>query len=86
VGEFARVSDGARIERVVGLIGATLSGQIGLFTEDADFSRKWTAEIRCLLDNFGDEMHAPTFGELNVYEATMHFNGQSTTDRVDPLP
>jgi ketosteroid isomerase-like protein len=56
------------------------SGQMGLFTDDADFlvymdSRNPppTQQLR------GRDALAPVFDELNVYEATMHFNGQSTT-------
>ncbi len=55
-------------------------GQMGLFTNDADFvvymdSRNPlpTRQLR------GRDALAPVFDELNVYEATMHFNGQSTT-------
>ena len=56
------------------------TGQMGLFTDDADFlvymdSRNPvpTRQLR------GRDALAPVFDELNVYEATMHFNGQSTT-------
>lgn len=56
------------------------TGQMGLFTDDADFlvymdSRNPvpTQQLR------GRDALAPVFDELNVYEATMHFNGQSTT-------
>ena len=61
-------------------IGATPTGQMGLFTDDADFlvymdSRNPvpTQQLR------GRDALAPVFDELNVYEATMHFNGQNTT-------
>jgi len=53
---------------------------MGLFTSDADFlvymdSRNPlpTQQLR------GRDALAPVFDELNVYEATMHFNGQSAT-------
>jgi ketosteroid isomerase-like protein len=56
------------------------SGQMGLFTDDADFlvymdsrNPSPTQQLR------GRDALAPVFDELNVYEATMHFNGQSTT-------
>jgi ketosteroid isomerase-like protein len=56
------------------------AGQMALFTEDTDFvvfmdSRNPapTRHVR------GRDALAPVFDELNMYEATMHFNGQSTT-------
>jgi hypothetical protein len=56
------------------------TGQMGLFTDGADFlvymdSRNPlpTQQLR------GRDALASVFDELNVYEATMHFNGQSTT-------
>jgi ketosteroid isomerase-like protein len=56
------------------------SGQMGLFTDDADFlvymdsrNPSPTQQLR------GRDALAPVFDELNVYQATMHFNGQSTT-------
>jgi len=56
------------------------SGQMGLFTDDANFlvymdsrNPSPTQQLR------GRDALAPVFDELNVYEATMHFNGQSTT-------
>ena len=55
-------------------------GQMELFTEDANFlvymdsrSAEPTQHIK------GRSALAPVFDELNIYEATMHFNGQSTT-------
>jgi hypothetical protein len=56
------------------------TGQMGLFTNDADFlvymdSRNPVPTQRLR----GRDALAPVFDELNVYEATMHFNGQSTT-------
>jgi hypothetical protein len=56
-------------------------GQVALFTEDVEFqvymdtgSPAPTQHLR------GRAALAPVFGELNAYEATMHFNGQSTTN------
>lgn len=56
------------------------TGQMSLFTDDADFlvfmdSRNPlpTQQLR------GRDALASVFDELNVYDATMHFNGQSTT-------
>jgi hypothetical protein len=56
------------------------AGQMALFTEDTDFqvymdvsSPVPTQRIR------GREALAPVFDELNVYQATMHFNGQTTS-------
>jgi ketosteroid isomerase-like protein len=56
------------------------AGQMALFTEDADFlvymdtsSPVPTQQVH------GRTALAPVFDELNVYEATIHFNGQSTT-------
>src|ERR1700760_4601293 len=53
-------------------------GQMSLFTEDMEFlvymdsrSEKPTQEIR------GREGLRPVFGDLNQYQATTHFNGQS---------
>jgi ketosteroid isomerase-like protein len=52
---------------------------MALFTEDAVFlvymegSGTATQEVR------GRAALAPVFDDLNAYEATMHFNGQSTT-------
>jgi ketosteroid isomerase-like protein len=56
------------------------AGQMALFTEDTDFlvymdtrNSSPTQHLR------GRAALAPVFDELNTYEATMHFNGQSTT-------
>ena len=56
------------------------AGQMALFTADTDFlvymdSRNTspTQQIR------GRAALAPVFDDLNTYEATLHFNGQSTT-------
>jgi len=56
------------------------AGQMALFTEDTDFlvymdsrNPEPTQHLR------GRAALAPVFDELNTYEATMHFNGQSTT-------
>lgn len=55
-------------------------GQMALFAEDSDF------QVYMDIDNPTATQHlkgraalAPVFAELNAYEATMHFNGQSTT-------
>ena len=55
------------------------AGQMALFTEDTDFlvymdsrNPSPTQHLR------GRGALAPVFDELNTYEATMHFNGQST--------
>ena len=56
-------------------------GQMALFTEDTRFlvfmdatAAEPTQELH------GRESLAPVFDNLNVYNATMHFNGQSTVD------
>jgi hypothetical protein len=56
------------------------AGQMALFTEDTDFlvymdsqNPSPTQQIR------GRAALPPVFDDLNSYEATMHFNGQSTT-------
>ena len=56
------------------------AGQMALFTEDTDFlvymdsrNPSPTQQIR------GRAALAPVFDDLNTYEATLHFNGQSTT-------
>jgi ketosteroid isomerase-like protein len=56
------------------------AGQMALFTEDTGFlvymdsrNPSPTQQIR------GRAALAPVFDELNTYEATLHFNGQSTT-------
>src|SRR5271169_5369287 len=56
-------------------------GQMALFTEDTHFvvfmdakSNSPSQELR------GRESLAPVFANLNSYETTMHFNGQSTVE------
>ena len=56
------------------------AGQMALFTEDTDFlvymdsrNPEPTQHLR------GRAALAPVFDELNTYQATTHFNGQSTT-------
>ena len=56
------------------------AGQMALFTEDTDFlvfmdnrNPTPTQHLR------GRNALAPVFDDLNQYQATMHFNGQSTT-------
>jgi hypothetical protein len=54
-------------------------GQMALFTTDARFSVFMDgagSEPTSVLE--GREMLAPVFDDLNRYEHTMHFNGQST--------
>ena len=57
------------------------AGQMALFTDNSDFlvymdsrSASPTQRVR------GRAALAPVFDELNTYEATMHFNGQSTVE------
>jgi ketosteroid isomerase-like protein len=57
------------------------TGQMALFTDDTDFlvymdsrSPSPTQHLR------GRAALAPVFDELKTYEATMHFNGQSTVE------
>jgi hypothetical protein len=55
------------------------AGQISLFTEDTDFQVYMDASNPIPTQQFhGRTALAPVFDELNVYEATTHFNGQST--------
>lgn len=59
-------------------IGVML-GQMALFTEDTDFQVYMDASNPTPTQHIqGRTALAPVFDELNVYEATMHFNGQST--------
>lgn len=56
------------------------SGQMSLFTDDEDFLVYMDSRNPLLTLQFrGRDALAPVFSDLNVYEATMHFNGQSTT-------
>lgn len=53
---------------------------MALFTEDADFQVYMDSGSPTPTQHLnGRAALAPVFDELNVYEATMHFNGQSTT-------
>jgi hypothetical protein len=55
-------------------------GQMALFTEDCDFQVYMDAGSPTPTERHrGRAALAPVFDELNAYEATMHFNGQSTT-------
>jgi SnoaL-like domain len=55
-------------------------GQMALFTEDTDFLVYMNSRDPSPTQHFrGSGALAPVFDELNTYEATMHFNGQSTT-------
>lgn len=56
------------------------AGQIALFTEDTDFLVYMNASNPSPPQHLrGRAALAPVFDELNTYESTMHFNGQSTT-------
>ena len=56
------------------------AGQMALFTEDTDFQVFMdTSDPTPTQHIQGRTALAPVFDELNVYEATMHFNGQCTT-------
>jgi hypothetical protein len=53
---------------------------MALFTEDTDFQVYMDTGSPTPTQHLkGRAALAPVFDELNVYEATMHFNGQSTT-------
>jgi ketosteroid isomerase-like protein len=54
-------------------------GQMALFTDDAHFVVYMTGEGSDATDDLrGRESLRPVFDNLNTYEVTMHFNGQST--------
>jgi hypothetical protein len=54
-------------------------GQKALFTDDTRFVVYMAGEGADATDDLrGRESLTPVFDHLNVYEATMHFNGQST--------
>jgi ketosteroid isomerase-like protein len=54
--------------------------QMALFTEDTDFLVYMNSRNPAPTQHLrGRVALAPVFDELNTYEATMHFNGQSTT-------
>jgi hypothetical protein len=56
------------------------AGQLALFTEDTDFLVYMDSRNPAPTQHLrGRAALAPVFDELNTYEATMHFNGQSTT-------
>jgi ketosteroid isomerase-like protein len=55
------------------------TGQMALFTEDAGFLVYMDSANPTPAQHIrGRAALAPVFDELNIYEATMHFNGQST--------
>lgn len=55
------------------------AGQIALFTADTRFAVYMSGErAPASYELQGREALAPVFDDLNRYEATMHFNGQST--------
>ena len=57
------------------------TGQMSLFTEDTDFLVYMDVSNSTPAQHIqGRAALAPVFDELNAYEATMHFNGQSTTE------
>lgn len=56
-------------------------GQMALFTEDTEF--RVFMDSRSLEPSYvihGREALAPVFADLNQYQATTHFNGQSTVN------
>jgi len=56
------------------------ASQMALFTEDTDFSSTWRLAIPFLPNTFGDGTRYHRYStNLDTYEATTHFNGQSTT-------
>jgi hypothetical protein len=56
------------------------AGQMALFTEDTDFLVYMDSSNPTPTQHIqGRAALAPVFDELNTYEATTHFNGQSTT-------
>ena len=56
------------------------AGQMALFTEDTDFVVYMDSNSPTPTQHIqGRAALAPVFDELNTYEATTHFNGQSTT-------
>lgn len=56
------------------------TSQMALFTEDTDFQVYMDASSSQPAQHIqGRAALAPVFDELNVYEVTMHFNGQSST-------
>jgi hypothetical protein len=55
------------------------AGQMGLFTEDTRFTVFMDSRDPNPSQEIGGRANlAPVFGHLNTYEATTHFNGQST--------
>ena len=61
-------------------------GQQALFTDDTTFAVYMDGEGRePTYVLHGRAALAPVFDDLNRYEATMHFNGQSTVSRASYL-
>ena len=59
-------------------------GQMALFTEDADFVVYMNAKDPTPTQEFHSrDALAPVFAELNKYDATTHFVGQSTIFTLD---
>jgi ketosteroid isomerase-like protein len=55
------------------------AGQMALFTEDTDFQVYMDSRDPTPTQHLrGRQALAPVFDELNTYQTTMHFNGQST--------
>lgn len=60
-------------------------GQMALFTSDSRFLVFMDSRAKdASQEVYGREALAPVFDHLNVYEATTHFNGQSTV-RLDGI-
>ena len=56
------------------------AGQMALFTEDTDYLVYMDSRNPLPTQHIRNRAAlAPVFDELNSYEATLHFNGQSTT-------
>jgi len=56
-----------------------VQGQTALFTEDTRFVVYMAgADAKATYELHGRDALAPVFDDLNRYDATMHFNGQST--------
>src|SRR6202034_1012324 len=59
--------------------GRDANGQMALFTADAHFVVYMNAKDRApSMELHSREALAPVFADLNKYDATMHFLGQST--------
>jgi ketosteroid isomerase-like protein len=80
-----QVADGLAIRELVDAYAycadrRDAAGQMSLFTEDTDFLVYMDISNPVPTQHLhGPEALGPVFDELSTYEATMHFNGQSTT-------